>query len=201
MDGAMIDKETKTLSKFLAVNGSSKKDGNTAHMLNMVLKVCAEAGHGTELYQAGGKTVRGCTACGGCGRHVGRCAIDDWMNELYPKMAEADAILLGSPTYFADLTPEMKAVIDRTGYISRHEDMRFSRKIGAGVCAVRRAGSIHVLDSINHFFLINDMIVPGSWYWNMSLAMSPGDFERDEEGVETMQRLGENIVWLLEKFE
>jgi multimeric flavodoxin WrbA len=114
-------------------------------------------------------------------------------------MAEADAILLGSPTYFADLTPETKAVIDRTGFISRRDNMRFSRKIGAGVTAVRRAGGIHVLDSINHFFHINDMIVPGSSYWNMSLCRDLGEYENDSEGLATMKRLGENIVWLLER--
>ncbi|MCL2009441.1 MAG: flavodoxin family protein [Synergistaceae bacterium] len=184
---------------ILAVNGSPREEGNTARMLQTVLDVCAGAGHRTELYQAGGRAVHGCTACGDCGSHVGRCAIDDWMNELYPKTAEADAILLGSPTYFADLTPELKAVIDRTGFVSRHDGMRFSRKIGAGVSAVRRAGSIHVLDSINHFFLINDMIVPGSSYWNMSLSRDSGEYQNDEEGVNTMKRLGENIVWLLEK--
>jgi len=184
---------------ILAVNGSPRKDGNTAGMLQTVLDVCASAGHKTELYQAGGKAVRGCMACGGCGKHVGRCAIDDWINELYPKMTEADVILLGSPTYFSDLTPETKAVIDRTGYVSRRDGMRFSRKIGAAVSAVRRAGSIHTLDSINHFFLINDMVVPGSSYWNMSLSRNVGEYSNDEEAVKTMRRLGENIIWLLEK--
>ena len=187
------------MSKIIAVNGSPRKDGNTAGMLRAVLDVCAAAGVDTEFYQAGGRVVRGCLACGACGKNIGRCVTDDWINELYPKMAEADAILLGSPTYFADLTPELKAVIDRTGYISRRDGMRFSRKIGAGVCAVRRAGSIHVLDSINHFFHINDMVVPGSSYWNLSVCRDEGEFAKDEEGIGTMKRLGENIVWLLEK--
>jgi multimeric flavodoxin WrbA len=114
-------------------------------------------------------------------------------------MAGASAIIIGSPTYFSDLTPETKAVIDRAGYVSRCDGMKFSRKIGAGVAAVRRAGSIHVIDSINHFFLINDMIVPGSSYWGMSQAQGKGEYENDGEGVKTMKRLGENIVWLLEK--
>ena len=187
------------MAKILAVNGSPRKNGNTVHMLNTVLDICAKAGHEIELFQAGGRVVQGCLACGNCGKHPGRCVTDDWMNELYPKMAQTDAILLGSPTYFADLTPELKAVIDRTGYMCRRDDMRFSRKIGAGVSAVRRAGSIHVLDSINHFFQINDMIVPGSSYWNMAQCRDLGDYENDDEGVATMQRLGENIVWLLEK--
>lgn len=187
------------MSKIVAINGSPRKDGNTAHMLQTVIDVCADAGHDVELYQAGGKPVQSCKACGGCGKHPGRCVTDDWVNELYLKMAEADAIIIGSPTYFFDLTAEIKAVIDRTGFISRHDSMRFSRKIGAGVSAVRRAGSIHTIDSINHFFLINDMIVPGSSYMSMSLCCDEGDYEKDDEGIGTMKRLGENIVWLLEK--
>ena len=192
-------KEEHPMSKILAINGSPRKEGNTAHMLQTVLEPCTAAGHETEVYQAGGLPVRGCLACGACGQNIGRCATDDWLNELYPKMAAADVILLGSPTYFADLTPEIKAIIDRTGFINRRDGMRFSRKIGAGVSAVRRAGSIHVLDSIQHFFLMNDMIVPGSTYWNMALCLGQGEYANDDEGVATMRRLGENIVWLLEK--
>ena len=185
--------------KILAVNGSPRQNGNTFQMLTCVLNECQNAGLETEIFQVGGRTTRGCLACGRCYKHKGRCVTDDWMNELYQKMKEADAIILGSPTYFADLTPELKAVIDRCGYISRGDDMSLSRKVGAGVCAVRRAGSIHVLDSIQHFFLINDMIIPGSTYWNMSLSLMEGDFNKDKEGISTLKRLGENIVWLLEK--
>jgi multimeric flavodoxin WrbA len=168
-------------------------------MLKTVLEVASEAGHETEIYQAGGKPVRGCSACGSCRTRKGKCAIDDWINELYPKMAAADAIVLGSPTYFSDLTPEMKAVIDRAGYVGRNDGLSYSRKIGAAAVAVRRAGGIHALDSIIHFFHINDMVVPGSIYWGMSLSRDLGDFEKDEEGVRTMIRIGENIVWLLDK--
>ena len=186
--------------KVLAVNGSPRHNGNTAGMLGTVLDICKNAGFETELYQAGGRTVKGCLACGGCrGKHIGRCATDDWMNELYKKMAEADAIILGSPTYFFDLTPEIKAIIDRCGFVAGGEGKSLSRKIGAAVSAVRRAGGVSTLDSIQHFFYINDMIVVGSTYLNMSIARDIGDYEKDAEGVETMRRLGENIVWLLEK--
>jgi multimeric flavodoxin WrbA len=112
-------------------------------------------------------------------------------------MAQADAIVIGSPTYFADLTPETKAIIDRTGFVSRRDGNRFSRKVAACVSPARRGGAIHVLDSINHFFLINDMVVPGSTYWNLSLAGPFGAYEDDAEGVKTLERLGENIVWLV----
>jgi len=167
-------------------------------MLNTVLDVLKNGGAETEFYQAGGKPVHGCLACGKCGEHTGKCVTDDWINELYPKMKSADAIVIGSPTYFSDLTPETKALIDRCGFMSRRDGNCFSRKVGAAVSAVRRAGGIHTLDSIQHFFLISDMIVPGSSYWNMSLSLSEGDYDKDAEGIRTMTRLGENILWLLE---
>lgn len=188
------------MAKVLAVNGSPRQTGNTAHMLNTVLEICKKAGHETEVFQAGGREVRGCLACGACYKtHPGKCTTDDWMNELYKKMLGASAIILGSPTYFSDLTPEMKAVIDRCGYMCRGDSMSLSRKVGAAVSAVRRAGAIHTLDSMQHFFTINDMIVVGSSYWNMSLSRGLGDYENDDEGIKTMTRLGENVVWLLEK--
>ena len=185
--------------KVLAVNGSPRHDGNTAHMLGTVLEVCKNAGFETESYQAGGRTVKGCMACGGCWKNKGRCVTDDWINEIYQKMVEADAIVLGSPTYFFDLTPEIKAVIDRCGFIAGGARKSLSRKVGAAVSAVRRAGGVSTLDSMQHFFYINDMIVVGSTYVNMSLSRDIGDYEKDSEGVATMKRLGENIVWLLKK--
>jgi len=183
--------------KVLAINGSPRKEGNTAGMLSTVLEVCKAAGHDTEFYQAGGRAVLGCKACVSCATNKGKCAIDDWISELYPKMKAADAIVIGSPTYFSDLTPETKAIIDRAGFVSRQDGNAFSRKIGAAVSAVRRAGGIHTLDSIQHMFLICDMIVPGSSYWNMSLSRDLGDYDNDREGKRTMTRLGENICWLL----
>lgn len=187
------------IMKILAINGSPRPAGNTHAMLTTVLEICAAAAWETEVYQAGGRPLHGCTGCGECGKHIGKCAIDDWINDLYPKMKVADAIIIGSPTYFSDLTPETKAVIDRCGYMSRRDGNAFSRKIGAAVTAVRRAGGIATLDSINHFFGICDMMVPGSSYWNMSLSRDTGDYAKDAEGIRTMQRLGENIVWLGDK--
>ena len=185
--------------KILAVNGSPRHDGNKAHMLRTVLDICKNAGFETELYQAGGRTVRGCMACGGCRKNVGKCVTDDWVNEVYQKMVEADAIIFGSPTYFFDLTPEMKAVIDRCGFIAGGAGKSLSRKVGAAVSAVRRAGGVSTLDSMHHFFFIQDMFVVGSTYLKMSLSCDIGDYEKDAEGISTMKKLGENIVWLLEK--
>ena len=185
--------------KALLINTSPRHEGNTSSMLKEVAGVLSTGGVDTEIYQAGGKAVTGCLACNYCSKNIGKCVTDDWVNDVYQKMKAADAIIIGSPTYFADLTTEAKAIIDRCGFMSRRDGFCFSRKVGAAVSAVRRSGGIHTLDSIQHFFLINDMIVPGSTYWNMSQALVPGDYEKDEEGIKTMKRLAENILWLLEK--
>jgi multimeric flavodoxin WrbA len=185
--------------KVLAINGSPRPDGNTAAMLQTVLTGCAAAGLETEMYQAGGKPVQGCLACESCFDNPGHCVTNDWVEEAYAKMKAADAIVIGSPTYFSDLTPEIKALIDRAGYLSLSEGGVMKRKIGAAVAAVRRAGSIHVLDSIQHYFLIQGMIIPGSTYWNLSLSRDIGDYKNDDEGIRTMENLGDNIAWLLSK--
>ena len=118
---------------------------------------------------------------------------------LNKKMTQADGIILGSPTYFSDVSTEMKALIDRAGYVARANSFMLKRKIGASVVAVRRAGAIPTFDSMNHFFLIGQMIVVGSSYWNVGIGLAKGDVEQDEEGIETMQTLGQNMAWLLKK--
>ena len=114
-------------------------------------------------------------------------------------MKEADGIILGSPTYFSMMSPEMKALIDRTGYISRANNHLFKRKVGAAVVAVRRAGGMPTFDAINRFFLISQMVVPGSSYWNIGVGSKKGEVETDEEGLKTMETLGRNMAWLIKK--
>ena len=114
-------------------------------------------------------------------------------------MAAANGIILGSPTYFSMMTSEMKALIDRSGFVGRANGDLFKRKVGAAVVAVRRAGGIPTFDAINHFFLISQMIVPGSSYWNVGIGLAKGDVEKDEEGLKTMDDLGKNMAWLLKK--
>lgn len=145
--------------------------------------------------------MHGCTACSKCFENRDRrCVIDnDIVNECIEKMLEADGIILASPTYFADLTPELKALIDRAGFVAKANSEMFRYKVGTAVVAVRRAGSIHVFDSINHFFTISQMIIPGSSYWNMGIGRAEGDVEKDDEGIQTMQILGQNMAWLLKK--
>ena len=187
--------------KVVAFNGSARKDGNTAILVRQVFSELEAEGIDTELVQMAGQTIRGCTACGQCFKKKNqRCVIDnDIANECIEKMVAADGIILASPTYFADVTAEMKALIDRAGFVAKANDDMFGRKIGAAVVAVRRAGSIHVFDTINHFFLISQMVIPGSIYWNMGFGLNKGEIEQDEEGLKTMQILGQNMAWLLKK--
>lgn len=187
--------------KVVAFNGSPRKEGNTAILIKYVLAELEKEGIETEIVQVGGKSIHGCTACTKCYEKRDRKCLNDKdiVNECIEKMIEADGIILASPTYFADLTPELKALIDRAGFVAKANGEIFKRKAGAAVVAVRRAGSIHVFDSINHFFTISQMIIPGSSYWNMGIGLAEGDVEKDEEGIRTMQILGQNMAWLLKK--
>jgi len=187
--------------KVVAFNGSGRKDGNTAILIGHAFKPLEESGIETEMVQLAGNAIRGCIACYKCREtQDGRCAITgDIVNDCIARMVEADGIILGSPTYFADVSAEMKALIDRAGFVTRGSGNVLRRKVGAAIIAVRRGGEIHAFDTINHFFLISQMIVPGSSYWNFGMGMHPGDVENDAEGVETMTTLGENIAWLLQK--
>lgn len=189
--------------KVVAFNGSPRKDGNTAALVRYVLSELEKEGIETETVQVGGKSIHGCIACGKCFENKDRkCVIEkDIVNDCIEKMLEADGIILASPTYFADLTPELKALIDRAGFVAKANSEMFRYKVGAAVVAVRRAGSIHVFDSINHFFTISQMIIPGSSYWNMGIGLAEGDVEKDEEGIQIMQTLGRNMAWLLKKLE
>ena len=187
--------------KVIAFNGSARKDGNTAILINTVLEELENEGIETELVQLYGKKIKGCAACYKCRKNKNQnCAVtEDMANDYIRKMLKADGIILGSPVYFTDVTAEMKALIDRAGFVARGNDHMFKRKAGAAVVAVRRAGSLHTFDTINHFFTINQMIIPGSDYWNVGIGGKIGDVESDKEGLQTMRILGQNMAWLLKK--
>jgi multimeric flavodoxin WrbA len=187
--------------KVTAFNGSARKGGNSTILLHRVFEELEREGIETELVELAGAPVRGCIACYGCFRNKDRrCTIkDDVVNEAIAKMDASDGIIIASPTYFADITSEAKALIDRAGMVARANDFMYRRKVGAAVVAVRRGGAIHAFDSINHFFLISEMIVPGSSYWNIGIGREIGDVENDAEGIATMETLGRNMAWLLKK--
>ena len=183
--------------KALAINGSSRKDGNTADMLNVVLAELGKEGYETEHVQLAGSTVNACKACFGCAGR-GNCVFgNDIFQELYDKMVKADAIILGSSTYSADVSSTLKAVIERASVVSDTNPGMFRHKVGGAVAVARRAGAMNAIDTINHFFLNKEMFVAGSTYWNIAYGRLPGEAMKDEEAVANMKNLGQNIEWLL----
>jgi len=178
--------------KVVAFNTSVRKDGNTAILIKQVFKELESAKIKTELVQLSGQKICGCIACGQCMiTKNNKCAITtDLVNEYVDKMVKADAIIIGSPTYFADCTANAKALIERAGMVSRANKNLFKRKVAAAVVAVRRGGAIHAFDSINHFFTIGEMIIVGSSYWNIGVGRESGEAAKDDEGLETMRVLG-----------
>ncbi len=187
--------------KVVAFNGSARRDGNTAVLLKHVFTELKKSGIETELVQLARKDIRGCIVCNKCFANQDKqCSVkNDSVNECIQKMVEADGIILASPTYFSDVSTEMKALIDRAGMVAKANGDMLARKVGAAVVTARRGGAIHAFDTLNHFFFISQMIVPGSDYWNVGVGMEPGDVEKDREGLATMKILGENMAWLLKK--
>jgi multimeric flavodoxin WrbA len=184
--------------KVLAINGSPRKGGNTETLLRKALEPLEAAGWKTEFIQLGGQPIRGCQACYQCFEKKNRkCSQkDDFFCRCMEKMIEADAILLGSPTYFTDVSAEMKALLDRAGLVALANGGLFRGKIGAAVVAVRRGGGTHAFDTINHMFLMSGAIVPGSTYWNLGFGLDKGDVAKDGEALRNMNDLGQTIAWL-----
>ena len=184
--------------KVLALNGSPRKNGNTATLLEKVLSPLIEAGWETELVQIGGQKIQGCRGCLKCAeKKNGRCVFDnDILNGVLEKMLAADAMILGTPCYFTDMSAEMKALVDRAGFVAFVNGGLFQGKIGAAVVAAGRGGATHAFDSINHMFLMSRMIVPGSTYWNMGYGSNEKDVLNDSYGMENMNHLGRTIAWL-----
>lgn len=184
--------------KVLAFNGSPRKDGNTAILINYLFRELEKEGLETELIQFSGKKIHGCIACYKCFENKDqRCSVkDDLANECIEKMIMADGVILGSPVYFADVTAEMKALIDRAGFVSLANGGLYRNKVGASVVALRRTGGIHTLDSMNHFFLAGQMIIVGR---GIGIGRNIGEVEKDEEGIQMVKTLGQRMAWLLKK--
>ena len=184
--------------KALAINGSPRPGGNTEILLKKVLEPLAAAGWQTEFIQLGGQDIHGCLACYKCFQTKdGRCSqTKDACNKVIESMTKADAVIIGSPTYFTDVTAEVKALLDRAGLVGRASGGLWRGKIGAAVIALRRGGGTHAFDTMNHMFLMSGAIVPGSTYWNLGFGLDKGDVAKDDEAARNMNDLGQTIAWL-----
>ena len=184
--------------KVLAINGSPKPEGNTAQALQHLLWEVKNEGIDTELVTIGNKSIRGCIACGQCRTKLDkRCSsFDDTVNELQPKMSNADGIVLGSPVYYAGISGTMKSFLDRAFLVGNASGL-FRLKIGAALVAVRRGGGSTAFDQLNKYFQISEMTTVGSCYWNIIHGMTPGEIEQDAEGLRIVRTLGRNLAWLL----
>lgn len=187
--------------KVVGINGSARKDGNTAMMIRKVFAELEKHAIDTELIQLASKPMKGCSACYACMTKKNKCCVmnDDCFNEAFANMLAADGVILGSPVYAAGVSSQMKAFIDRASMVLAANRGLMRRKAGAVVVAARRGGAISAFDTLNHFLHSKEMFLVGSTYWNMAYGRNVGEVERDEEGMENMSNLGQNMAWLLEK--
>jgi len=187
--------------KVVLFNGSPRKKGNTFHALQAVIAELISNGVECEYIWIGEEKIQGCIACYQCAKNKDKkCSITtDSINTYLEKVLKADGIIIGSPTYFANVSSPVKAFIDRIGLVSKVNGDIFKHKVGAAVVEVRRQGATNVFSSINFFFLINQMFVVGSSYWNLGIGSDPGDIKKDKEGMQTFKNLGKNISLLLQK--
>ena len=186
--------------KVLGVSGSPRKGGNTDILINLALDTMAAEGIETEFVSLAGKPVKPCIACCGCRKtDEVKCVVPDPAFEgMIEKFVEADGILLGSPVYFGSATPQIMSLIDRVGYVARPRNL-LRRKVGASIAIGRKAGQNFTFAQLNYFFLLNEMIVPGSTYWNVGSAANPGDINDDTEAITTIKNLATNMSWLIKK--
>ena len=189
--------------KVIAINGSPRKNGNTSILIQTVFEELKTQGIDTEEINVGTKTFRGCMACMKCAENLdGHCVIKtDNLNDIIDKMREADGIILGSPVYCANLSGQMKVFMDRASLVSAVNGNIMTRKVGAAVMAVRRAGALSAFHSLNSFFTILQMVVVGSSYWNMGFGLEEGEVKQDEEDLQTMRNLGKNMSWLIKSID
>ncbi len=178
--------------KVLLINGSPHENGTTFRALSEVSKTLNVNGIETEIITVGDKEITGCKACAACVK-LGKCVKDDIVNEIIPKIEQADGVVIGSPVYYASLNGTLKSFLDRVFFAKKS----FANKPAAAVAVARRAGTTSTIDIINKYFMINNMPVVSSQYWNMVFGSNGNDAEKDEEGLQTMRTLGDNMAWLI----
>ena len=180
--------------KVLLINGSPRANGNTNVALKEMIKIFEAEGIETELIQIGNKMIRGCVACQKC-FEIGHCVFKDVVNEVAPKFMEADGLVVGAPVYYGSPNGTVLAFLDRLFYSTFNKDK--TMKVGAGVVICRRGGASASFDVFNKYFLMNNMAVAGSQYWNLAYGMNPGEATQDAEGLQTMRTLARSMTFLM----
>lgn len=184
--------------KVVAFNGSPNERGNTYEAIRTVTTELENENIDVEIIHVGNKVVRGCLACGGCGRNMNeRCVINDEVNDWIQKMKEADGIILGSPVHYAGIAGTMKSFLDRAFFVTSSNNGMLRQKVGACVVAVRRSGGVTTFDQLNHYINYAEMLMPTSNYWNVIHGTAPGEAVQDQEGMQIMRVLGKNMAWML----
>ena len=185
------------MEKVLLMCASPRK-GNTAQVLSECARIIEDNGLETETVYLRGKKIESCTACGKCAK-IHRCNIDDGLNDIIDKIRESKGFIVGTPVYFGTARADLMAALQRIGYVSMASDHFLSWKVGGPIAVARRGGQTSTIQELLMFYLINDMIVPGSTYWNMVFGLERGEAMEDEEGIRTIQRFGENVANLIKK--
>jgi len=180
--------------KVLAINGSPHQAGSTNEALSIVADTLAAQAIETEIVWIGNKPLQGCTGCGACGKHRGRCVHDDIVNECLAKMADCDGMLIGSPVYYASIAGGMKCFLDR--FFFAGAPVRY--KVGAGIAVLRRSGAVTTFDHLNHYYNLQNMLIAPSFYWNAAHGTNPDELHQDIEGVDILQNVGRNMAWLMQ---
>jgi multimeric flavodoxin WrbA len=184
--------------KVVLLSGSPKPSGNTALLMQECAKVIEASGVETEIISFAGKKIEACIGCGRCAKE-GKCGLNDGLNEIIDKIRVADGLIVGTPVYFGTARGDVMCALQRIGYVSRNTDNFLTGKVGGPVAVARRGGQTLTLQEMLMFFLINDMIVPGSNYWNMVFGRTPGEALQDAEGVATVRHFAENVANLVKK--
>jgi multimeric flavodoxin WrbA len=187
--------------RVLGISGSPRRGGNTDILVTTALDVLAADGLETEFLSLADRPIKPCVACGGCfAADTIRCVQEDPAFEgILEKFSAANGILIGSPVYFGSATPQIMALLDRVGYVARRHSHLLRRKVGAAIVVARRAGQNFTFAQLNYFFLISEMIVPGSTYWNVAFGREKGEVRNDTEGMDTVRNLAQNMAWLMKK--
>ena len=186
------------MKKVILLCASPRPNGNTYQVMEECATVIEDQGLEVDMISLVENKIDSCVACGRCGE-LGECSLKDGLNEIIKKIKDANGFIIGSPVYFGTARGDLMSALQRIGMVSRTNNNFLSWKVGGPIAVARRGGHTATIQQMLMFFFINDMIVPGSNYWNMVFGWAPGEAKDDDEGMETIRRFGYNVATLIKK--